>query len=169
MLPADSESVQSSHLVTPDRGNMSILTPMSTLFLFHDKGIMKLLHKFPPKNPLQHSVLIGLHQSVCLCVCVWHIQHSNCVSLVGQRGIGVLNPILNLYLSYRGGGVAARAPTICHGPQFRGIEYGWETSRGPGVATGSRFRECVRVFAHLFSDRKWNCRHQHCKTEKDLL
>lgn len=35
---------------------------------------------------------------------MWHIQHSNCVSLAGQWGIEVLNPILNLYLSYRGGG-----------------------------------------------------------------
>lgn len=77
---------------------------------------------------------------VCLRVCVWHIQHSNCVSLVGQWGIEVLNPILNLYLSYRGGGDVLWVPTICHRPQFRGIEYGWETTQGPGVATGSRFR-----------------------------
>ena len=77
---------------------------------------------------------------VCVSVCVWHIQHSNCVSLVGQWGIEVLNPILNLYPSYRGGGDVAWVPTICHHPQFRGIEYGWETTQSPGVATGSRFR-----------------------------
>lgn len=122
--------------------------------IFHTDIMKTFAYEFLKQLSLSHKtcpiktginigcVLIGLHQNVCVpvSVCVWHIQHSNCVSLVGQWGIEVLNPILNLYLSYRGGGDVAQVPTICHGPQFRGIEYGWETTQGPGVATGSRFR-----------------------------
>lgn len=93
------------------RQHVNFNSNLNVIFISWHRHHEKLLHKFPPKNPLQHSVLIGLHQSVCLYVCVWHIQHSNCVSLVGQRGIGVLNPILNLYLSYRGGEGGCSAST----------------------------------------------------------
>lgn len=97
-----------------------------------------------------------------MCVCVWHLQNSNCVSLVGQLGFEVLNPILNLFLLFRrggvwGGGWGEQQPYVTV-PSSEELNMD-EKHRGVPASP--------RVYTPA-SDRKWSSGHQNCTGDEDL-